>query len=178
MIAGSSLKCTGNKLCSRAALLKFWFQTVSGRENSASFYRQGRQLLLPFLTIVTRWSRCENLTGEFTWQIYASSGNLLTVGDVDRVLCDLMTFYLSFSTGCTKRNLTQLLSRFFCYSRLVCLLGFWLEKCAAFQSRQKSDFGRHRFQKWAPTSPCSMRKELKSLKRFWPYLLAFWNCIW
>ena len=43
-------------LCSCAAQLKFWFQTYPGRENSASYYRQGRWLLLTFLTMVTRWS--------------------------------------------------------------------------------------------------------------------------
>ena len=32
-------------------------QTDLGRENSVSYYRQGRQLLLTFLTTVTRWSR-------------------------------------------------------------------------------------------------------------------------
>ena len=36
-------------LCLCAAQLKFLFQTDLGRENSASCYRQGRQLLLTFL---------------------------------------------------------------------------------------------------------------------------------
>ena len=78
MIAGSSLiffKFIWNMLCLCAAQLKFWFQTDLGRENSASCYRQGRQLLLTFLTLVTRWSRStlnfyaligQNLTGELT----------------------------------------------------------------------------------------------------------------
>ena len=47
------LKRIGNKLCLWAALLKFWFQGDLGLENSASCYRQGRQLLLTFLTMVT-----------------------------------------------------------------------------------------------------------------------------
>ena len=49
-----------NKLCLCAALLKFWFQTDLGSENSTSCYREGRQLLLKcftFLTMVTRWSQ-------------------------------------------------------------------------------------------------------------------------
>ena len=50
------LKFTGDKLCLWGALLKFWFQTDLGRKNSAIFYRQGRQLLLVFLTMVTLWS--------------------------------------------------------------------------------------------------------------------------
>ena len=40
-----------------AAQFKFWFKTHLGRENSASYYRQDRQLLLTLLTMVTRWSR-------------------------------------------------------------------------------------------------------------------------
>ena len=43
-----------NMLCLCATQLKFWLQTDLGRENSASCYRQGRQLLLTFLTMVTR----------------------------------------------------------------------------------------------------------------------------
>ena len=57
-------------------------QTDLGRENSVSYYRQGRQLLLTFLTTVTRWSRStsnfyaligQNLTGESMRKIYAAS---------------------------------------------------------------------------------------------------------
>ena len=56
MIAGSSsilLKYIWTKSCSWAALLKFWFQTDLGRENSTGFYMQGGRSLLTFLTIVT-----------------------------------------------------------------------------------------------------------------------------
>ena len=121
-------------LCLCAAQLKFWFQTDLGRENSASYYRQGRQLLLTLLTMVTRWSRStsnfyaligENLTGEFIRNIYTASGNLFTdswswqsfVSSCDAFNC---LFPLDV------KNEIQLLSRFFCYSCLVCLLGFWL----------------------------------------------------
>ena len=62
-------------VCLCAAQLKFWLQTDLGRENSASCYRQGRQLLLFFLTMVTlyvqflcsdwskfdRWVHAQNL---------------------------------------------------------------------------------------------------------------------
>ena len=69
-------------LCLCAAQLKFWFQTDLGRENSASRYRQRRQLLFTFLAMFTRWSRFasnfyaligQNLTGEFMRKIYAAS---------------------------------------------------------------------------------------------------------
>ena len=93
-------------LCLSAAQLKFWFQTDLGRENSASYYRQGRQLLLTFLTMVTRWSRStsnfyaligQNLTGEFMRKIYAASWNLFTLtAEADRVLCQLVMFLAAF----------------------------------------------------------------------------------
>ena len=62
--------------CLCATQLKFRFQTDLGCENSASDYRNGRQLLLTFLTMVTLLSRStsnfyaligQNFTGEFMW---------------------------------------------------------------------------------------------------------------
>ena len=93
-------------LCLCAAQLNFWFQTDLGRKNSASYYRQGRQLLLTLLTMVTRWSRStsnfyaligQNLTGEFMRKIYAASWNLFTLtGEAARVLCQLVIFLTVF----------------------------------------------------------------------------------
>ena len=95
-----------NMLCLCATQLKFWLQTDLGRENSASCYRQGRQLLLTFLTMVTRWSRStsnfyaligQNLTGEFMQKIYAASWILFTLtAEADRVLCQLVMFLTVF----------------------------------------------------------------------------------
>ena len=118
-------------LCLCAAQLKYWFQTDLGRENSASCYRQGRQLLLTFLTMVMRWSRStlsfyaligQNLTGEFMRKIYAAScfdswswQSFVSTIDVFNCLFPLDV-----------QNEIQLLSGVFCYSWLVCLLGFWL----------------------------------------------------
>ena len=122
-----------NKSCSWAALLKFWFQTDLGRENSTGLYMQGRQSFLTLLT-VTRWSRStsnfyvligQNLTGEFMLKIYAASANLLT---------DSWSWQ-SFVSSCNVlnclfplavQNEIQLLSRLFCNSWLVCLLSFLL----------------------------------------------------
>ena len=113
-------------------------------------------MIFTFLTIVTRWSRFtsnfyaligQNLTGEFMQKIYAASCNLFTLTtEADRVLCQLLMFLLDV------QNEIQLLSRVFCYSRLVCLL---VEKCAACQTR-KSGFGWHRF----CFSPCWIRKRI------------------
>ena len=131
MIAGSSsifFKCTWNKSCSWTAPKTFWFQTELRRENSTGFY-----MLLTFLTIVTRWSRStsnfyaligQNLTGEFMRKIYAASGNLFSdswswqsiVSSCGVFNCLLLDV----------QNEIKLPSRFFCNSRLVCLLCFWL----------------------------------------------------
>ena len=121
--------------CLCAAQLKFWFQTDLGCENSASYYRQGRQLLLTFLTyghaLVTlymqflcsdwskfdSWVHAENLCSilnlvyfdSWSWQSFVST-------------CDVFNCLFPLDV----QNEIQLLSRVFCYSWLVCLLGFWL----------------------------------------------------
>ena len=115
-------------LCLCAAQLKFWFQTDLGRENSASCYRQGRQLLLTFLTmfhaLVTlyvqflcydwskfdRWVHAENLCSilnlvdfvSWSWQSFVSS-------------CDVFNCLFPLNV----QNEILLLSRVFCYSWLV-----------------------------------------------------------
>ena len=87
MIAGSSsfFKYIGNKLLYErlwATLLKL--KLTSEAKNSSSYYRQGRQLLLTFLAMVTHWSRStsnfyaligQNLTMQ---KIHAASGDLFT----------------------------------------------------------------------------------------------------
>ena len=72
------LKFIWNILCLCTVQLKFWFQTDLGCENSARYYRQGRQLLLTLLTMVTRWLRS-------TSNIYALIGQNLEQAYVDHV---------------------------------------------------------------------------------------------
>ena len=62
-----------NMFCFWAAQLKFWFKTDLGPENSASYYRQGRQLLLTLLTMVTRWSRSTSIFYALIGQIWQVS---------------------------------------------------------------------------------------------------------
>ena len=109
------------------ALLWFWFQTDLGRKISASFlkYRRGRPLL--------PWSRvghalrpifilCSLLKlvyfDSWSWQSFVSTS------DVFNCLFPLDV-----------QNEIQLLSRVFCYSWLVCLLGF------GWEMRRLSKFG-------------------------------------
>ena len=101
--------------------------------NSGSYYRQGRQLLSTFPTMVTSWSRStsnfyalivQNLRGELMRKTYAASWNLFTLtAEADSVLSQLVIFLTVFFYWMYK---IHLLSRVFCYSWLVCLLGFWL----------------------------------------------------
>ena len=132
MIAGSSsifLKCICNKSCLWAALLKFWFQSDPGRENSTSFYMQGRQSLLTFLTMVTRWSRStsnfyaligQNLTGEFMRKIYAASENFL----IDS------WSWQGFASSCDVLNCLFLLGETELLTRLFCVIHGWFVYCA------------------------------------------------
>ena len=173
------LKCIWNKSCSWASLWKFWFQTNLGRENSTGFY-----MFLTFPTIVTRWSHStsnfyalngQKLTGEFMRKNYAASGNLFTDNwSWQSFVSSCDDFYCLFQLDV--QNEIQSLSRFFCNSWLVCLLRFWLRN-APLKSLE-SDFGWHRFQKWA-YSLALVRgvRGLKSLKRFWPHLMAFRSSI-
>ena len=95
-----------NMFCVCDAQLKFWFKTDLGRENSASYYRQVRQVLLTLLTMVTRWSRStsnfyaligQNWKGELMRKIYAASWILFTLtAEADRVLYELVMFLTVF----------------------------------------------------------------------------------
>ena len=56
------------------------------------------------------------------WKIYAASETRLLIAEADRVLCHLVMFLPVF-IALDLQNEIQLLSTFFCYSRLACLLG-------------------------------------------------------
>ena len=143
----------------------------------SQFLQAGKtcQLLLTFLTKVTRWSRStsnfyaligQNLTGEFLQKTYAASWNLFTLtAEANRVLCQLVMF-LTFSTGCTKWNSAAIRSLLLFMASLF--IGFLVEKYVACQSRN-SDCRWHRFRfhlAWCV-------RGLQSLKRYWPYLIPF-----
>ena len=120
------------------ALLRFWFQTDLGRENSASYLKI--QAGKTFLTMVTlyvqflfsvcskldRWVHEENLCNilnlvyfdSWSWQSFMST-------------CDVLNCLFPMDV----QNEIQLLSRVFCYSWLVC---YWVlvVKCVACQSRK------------------------------------------
>ena len=165
-----------------ASQFKFWFQTDLGSENSASFYRQGRHACCFWLfsprshvghalspILCSDWSKfdrsvhAENLCNvlklvyfdSWSWQSFVSTW------DVFNCLFPL-----------DAQNEIQLLSGVFCYSWLVCLLGFWLRNTSLVKvGNPISDgivFVFHLA--WCV-------RGLKSLKRYWPYLIPFRSCI-
>ena len=74
----------------------------------------------------------QNLTGEFIRKFMQHLETCLLTTEADRVLCHLVMFNCLFLLDV--QNEIQLLSWFFYYSWLVCLL---FEKCTACQSHRK-----------------------------------------
>ena len=105
------------------------------------------------------WVHAENLCSilklvyfdSWSWQSFVST-------------CDVFNCLFPLDV----QNEIQLLSRVFCYSWLVCLLGFWLRNTSLVKvGNLISDgivFVFHLA--WCV-------RGLKSLKRFWPYLIVF-----
>ena len=115
------------------ALLRFWFQTDLGRENSASFLKiqagktfsyHGHALVTLYVQFLCsdwskfdRWVHAENLCSilklvycdSWSWQSFVS-------------ICDVFNCLFPLDV----QNETQLLSRVFCY------LGFWLWNASLF----------------------------------------------
>ena len=162
-----------------SALLRFWFKTDLGRKNSTSyltiqavktFSYHGHALVTLYVQFLCsdwskfdRWVYAENLCSilklvnfdSWSWQSFVST-------------CDVLNCLFPLDV----QNEIQLLSRVFCYSWLVCLLGFWLRNTSLVKvGNPISDgivFVFHLA--WCV-------RWLKRLKRFWPYLMAFRSCI-
>ena len=75
------------------------------------------------------------------------------------------------------QNERQLLSRFFCYSWLVCLLGFWLRNAPLFRVIGNPSSDGIVFKNEPLPNLAGCVGGLKSLRRFWPYLMALRSCI-
>ena len=129
----------------------FMSRTFKNRKFKLTSYAKNQpvQLLLTFLTTITRWSYStanyyvligQNLTGEFMHKIYAASGTVCTDSWNWQSLvssCDV------FSTGCSKWNTPAI--KILLLFMVGFFIGFLVEKCAACQSHRKSDFRWHRF---------------------------------
>ena len=137
------------------ALLRFWFQTYLGHENSTSYLKiqagktfscHGHALVTLYVQFLcSDWSKfMQHLETCLLWQL-----------KLTEFWVNLWCFLMSFSTGCAKWNTAAIKSLLLFMAGLF--IGFLVEKCVACQSR-KSDFGWHRFR----FSPCLIRK--RSLK--------------
>ena len=151
------------RLCT--AQWKFCFQTDLGRQNLASYNHQGHALVTLYVQFLCsdwskfdRWVHVENLCSilklvyfdSWRWQSFVSTCdvfNRLFLLDVQEI---------------------QLLSRVFCYSWLVCFVGFWLRNTSPCQSR-KYDLGWHRFR----FSPCLKRKRVEKSEAILALLDSF-----
>ena len=148
-----------------------------GRANSASCYRKGRQFLLTFFDMSTRWTRStsnfyaligQNLSGEFKRKIYTASGNFFTDS------WSLQSFVLS--------SCDVFLTVFFhwvykmkysCYPSVIHgWFVYWVfgwEMRRACPSHRKSNFGWHHFR----LSPCFMRKRVQKAQAILAILDGF-----
>ena len=124
------------------ALLGLWCLTDLGRENSASFLKiqagktfsyYGHALVTLYVQFLysdwskfDRWVHAENVCSilnfvyfdSWSWQSFVST-------------CDVFNCLFPLDV----QNEIQLLSRVFCYSWLVCLLGFWLRNASLVKIR-------------------------------------------
>ena len=163
-------------LCLCATQLKFWLQTDLGRENSASCYRQGRQLLMTFLTMVTLWSRStsnfyaligQNLTGEFMRKIYAPSWILFTLtAEGDRVLCQLVMFLTVFFHWMYKM-------KFSCYQESSVIHGEFVYWVFGWGIRRLSKSGIRFPMASFSFSSCLMRKRIAKSEAILAFLDTF-----
>ena len=109
-------------------------------------------------------------------KIYAASGNLFTDSWSWQSFvssCDVFNCLFLLDVP----NEIELLTRLFClfHGLFIVLL---VDKCTACQNHWKSDFGWHRFQKWAYSLALVWGvRGLKSIKRFCPHLMALRSCI-
>ena len=127
---------------------------------------QGRQSLLTFLTMVTRWSSSsfnfyaligQSLTVEFMRKMYAASETCFPIAEADRVLCRQLVMFLTVFFHCELDVQNE-----HSYCQLLSVIHGWFvywiygEKCAVCQNHRKSNFVRHCFR----FSPCLMRRRV------------------
>ena len=160
-------------------LLRFWFQTDHARVNSASylkieavrtFFNNGHALATLYVQFLccdwlkfVRWVHAENLCNllklayfdGWSWRSFVSP-------------CDVFNYVFPLD----EQNEIQLLSRVFCYSWLICKLGFWLRNESLVKVGNPISNGIVFVFHLAWYARGS-----KSLKRFWPYLISFRSCI-
>ena len=113
----------------------------------------------------------------FTWKNYAASRNFfIDSWSWQSFVSSYDVFYCIFPLDV--QNEIQLLSRFFCYWWLVCLLGFWfrIPPLVEVIGNSISDGIVFKNELILLHLAWCLRR-FRSLRRFWPYLMAFRSCI-
>ena len=119
------------------ALLGFWFQTDLGSEISDSFFKStgGEDLILP-------WTRVGHVLRPIFILWLVKIWQVCSRGKIMQHLESCLFWQLKLTESCVNlwcfnclfpldvQNEIQLLSGVFCYSWLVCLLGFWLRNAS------------------------------------------------
>ena len=169
-------------LCLCAAQWKFCFQTDLGRQNLASYYMQESTLAFDFshhghalVTLYVQslcydWSKFDS---EFMRKIYAVSWNLFTLtAEATRVLCQLVMFLTAFFDWmCKKWNSAAIKSLL----SFVASLFFWV---FGWEIRRLVKVGNTIWDGIVFVFHLAWSvRELKSLRRYWPYLIASRSCI-
>ena len=123
--------------------------------------------------MVTHWSSSTSnlyaLIGQNLKKKYAVSWNLFPLtAEAGSVWCDFFNSLFPLDV----QNEKQPLSRVHCYSWLVCLMGFWLRNASLVEVGNPISDGIVFVFHFAWCV-----RGFKSLKRFWPYSIAFRSCI-
>ena len=169
-------------LCLRAAQLKFWFSNWPRMRKFSQLLKAGKTWLCsPWSRVGLALRPIFRLWLVKIWQL-SSCGKFMhclehletcftLTAEADRVLVSTRDIF-NCLFPLDVRNEIQLLSGVFRYSRLVCSLGFWLRNTSLVKVRNPiSDSIVFVFHlAWCV-------RGMKSLKRYWPYLIPFRSCI-
>ena len=131
----------------------------SGRENSASIYRRECGcfwLFSPWSLIGHALRAIFMLWLLKIWQV-SSRRIFMHYLETCLVIAEAESFVSSYSCTEWKTSAIKIILLFMA----SLFIGFLVEKCAAFPSHRKSVFSWHRFQKWASTQPCWMRRRVE-----------------
>ena len=142
-----------------------------GKAIAFDFSHHSHELVMLYVQFLcSDWS---NLTGQFTRKIYAASWNLLTDSwSCQSIVSSCDVFNCLFLLDV--QNEIQLLSRFFCGWFVSCAFG-WEMHCLS--KSLEIRFWMASFSKLSLLAVAWGVRGLKSLKRFWPYLMAFRSSI-
>ena len=174
-----------NRLCWWAALLKFWFQTDLERENSASYYRQGKEVSC--FCLASPWSPVGHALCPIFMLWLVKTGQVCSCGkfmqhletclptaEADRVLCRHLVMFLTVLVHWVyKIKCSWVAIKILLLFMAGLFIGCLVEICAASLSHRESDFRGDRYR----CSPCLMRKRVEKSQTILTCIDGFRKCI-